>query len=186
MEPGAELDAVASLLAGCAGLPLAVSVMAARADAHPRLPLAALAAELREAATRLDALDVGDLASSVRAVLSWSFHALDAEAATAVRLLGLAPGPDISLAAAASLTTLPAARARAVLRTLGERLPAAAGDARPLPHARPCPAALRRPGQARPARGRAARRAAPDDRLLPAHRVRRLLAARPAPAARRP
>jgi tetratricopeptide (TPR) repeat protein/transcriptional regulator with XRE-family HTH domain len=57
----AEPGAVAGILACCAGLPLAVSVVAARAGANPRLPLAALAAELREAATRLDALDAGDL-----------------------------------------------------------------------------------------------------------------------------
>jgi tetratricopeptide (TPR) repeat protein/transcriptional regulator with XRE-family HTH domain len=114
----AEPGAVASLLADCGGLPLAISIVAARAGAYRRLPLAALAAELREAATRLDALDAGDLTTSVRAVLSWSFHPLDVQAATAVRLLGLAPGPDISLAAVAALTGLPASTARSVLHRL--------------------------------------------------------------------
>jgi DNA-binding SARP family transcriptional activator/tetratricopeptide (TPR) repeat protein len=113
-EPGAVTD----LLACCAGLPLAISVAAARAAAHPRFPLAALAAELRDAATRLEALDTGDPAASVQAVLSWSYHALDPQAATAFGLLGLAPGPDISLPAAASLTMVAAVRAQAVLRDL--------------------------------------------------------------------
>ncbi|HZR52904.1 MAG TPA: BTAD domain-containing putative transcriptional regulator [Streptosporangiaceae bacterium] len=114
----AEPDAVAELLACSAGLPLALSIVAARAAAHPGFPLAVLAAELREAATRLDALETGDLTASVRAMLSSSYRTLDPQAATVFGLTGLAPGPDISLTAAASLTMLPAPRARAVLRDL--------------------------------------------------------------------
>ena len=114
----AEPGAVAELLASCAGLPLAISAVAARAAAHPGFPLAALAAELQEPVTRLDALETGDQTASVRAVLSWSYRALDPEAATVFGLMGLAPGPDISLSAASSLTMLPAARVRAVLRDL--------------------------------------------------------------------
>ncbi len=114
----AEPDAAAQLLACCAGLPLAISVAAAQAAAHPGFPLAVLAAELQEAASRLDALDSGDLAASVRAVLSSSYQALDPQPAAVFGLLGLAPGPDISLSAAASLSMLPATRVRAVLRDL--------------------------------------------------------------------
>jgi DNA-binding SARP family transcriptional activator len=114
----AEPDAVAELLTCSAGLPLAVSIVAARAAAHPGFPLAVLAAELREATTRLDALETGDLTASVRAVLSSSYRALDPLAATVFSLMGLAPGPDIGLSAAASLTMLPEPRVRAVLRDL--------------------------------------------------------------------
>jgi DNA-binding SARP family transcriptional activator/tetratricopeptide (TPR) repeat protein len=114
----AEPDAVTELLAGCAGLPLAVSVVAARATVHPGFPLTALAAELREATTRLDALETGDLTASVRAVLACSYRALAPRPAAVFGQLGLAPGPDISLDAAAALTMLPAAQARAVLRDL--------------------------------------------------------------------
>jgi len=114
----AEPDAVAELLTCSAGLPLALSIVAARAAAHPGFPLAVLAAELREAATRLDALETGDLTASVRAVLSSSYRTLDRQAATVFGLMGLAPGPDISLSAAASLTTLPEPRVRVVLRDL--------------------------------------------------------------------
>ena len=114
----AEPDAVAELLSCCAGLPLAISSVAARAVAHPGFPLAALAADLRDAATRLDALETGDQNASVRAVLSWSYQVLDPETATVFGLMGLAPGPDISLSAAASLTMLPTARLRLVLRDL--------------------------------------------------------------------
>ena len=87
----------------CACLPLALAVAAARAAARPGFPLAALAAELRDAAGRLDALDAGDPAASVRAVFSWSYRQLSREAARMFRLLGLHPGPDICVPAAASL-----------------------------------------------------------------------------------
>jgi tetratricopeptide (TPR) repeat protein len=114
----AEPDATAALLEFCGGLPLALSVMAARAAEHPGFPLSALAGELEESAARLDAVDSGEISGNLQAVLSWSFDALDPQAATMLRLLGIAPGPDISLSAAASLAALAASRARAVLRDL--------------------------------------------------------------------
>ncbi|MGY0059791.1 AfsR/SARP family transcriptional regulator [Streptomyces sp. LZ34] len=114
----AEPAAVRTLLNHCGGLPLAVSILSARAAGHPDLPLSALAEEVEEAATRLDALDTGDVAADLRAVFSSSYRALGADAAETLSLLGLAPGPDISVPAAASLTGLPAPRVREHLRTL--------------------------------------------------------------------
>jgi tetratricopeptide (TPR) repeat protein len=114
----AEPDAITELLTYCAGLPLALGVVAARAATHPNFPLAMLATELRDRATRLDALDQGDPAASLTTVLSWSYHALEPEQAEVFRLLGLTPGQDISLPAAASLTGLPATQTSAVLRML--------------------------------------------------------------------
>jgi DNA-binding SARP family transcriptional activator len=101
----------------CAHLPLALAIAAARAAARPRVPLSILAAELRDAAGRLDALDTGDPAASIRAVFSWSTHHLTPAAACMFRLLGLHPGPDITATAAASLGGIPPAAAR---RDLGE------------------------------------------------------------------
>ncbi|MER6088861.1 AfsR/SARP family transcriptional regulator [Streptomyces bluensis] len=115
---GAEPEAVATLLEHCAGLPLAISILAARATTNPDLPLAALAEELHETQTRLDALDTGDITADLRAVFASSYHALDPDSARGFALLGLAPGPDISLSATAGLTALPTARARALLRRL--------------------------------------------------------------------
>jgi len=120
-----EADAVAELTGLCARLPLALSITAARAAARPGFPLATMVAELREAAARgrLDALDAGDAASSVRVVFSWSCRQLDPAAARMFRLLGVHPGPDISAPAAASLADVPLARAREALRELaGARL----------------------------------------------------------------
>jgi len=110
-EPAA-IDRIASL---CACLPLALAVAAARAAARPEFPLAALAAELADSAGRLDALDAGEPASSVRAVFSWSTRQLTGEAARMFRLLGIHPGPDLTAAAAASLAALAEADARRLL-----------------------------------------------------------------------
>ena len=103
----AEPAAAASIIAACAGLPLALTIAAARAAVSLRLPLAAIAAELSEAASALDPFDGGESATDVRAVFSWSYRALPAAAARMFRLLGLHPGPDIALCAAASLAAVP-------------------------------------------------------------------------------
>src|SRR6185437_4373237 len=91
----AEQDAATALLACCAGLPLALSIVVARAATHPHVPLTALAAERSDSASRLDALDAGEPQADLRAVLSWSSNSVSAAAARAFGLLGIAPGPDI-------------------------------------------------------------------------------------------
>ena len=110
--------AVTQLATLCARLPLALSVVVARAAAAPKLPLSSLAAELTELGERLDGLDAGDPAANVRTVLSLSYRHLPETAARMFRLLGLHPGPDISAAAAASLAGVPVAAARVALRDL--------------------------------------------------------------------
>jgi len=114
----AESRAVEEIITRCAQLPLALAIAAARAATHPNLPLAVLAGELRDASQRLDALTTDDPATDVRAVFSWSYHALTPEAAQLFRLLGVHPGPDISIAAAASLAGLPVPRVRHLLAEL--------------------------------------------------------------------
>jgi tetratricopeptide (TPR) repeat protein len=113
---GGERAAASELIERCAGLPLAMSVAAAHAAARPRLPLAALAGELRRRG--LDRLETGDSETSARAVFSWSYDDLSDAAKSMFRLLGVDPGPDIGIPAAASLAALPAARAQAALRAL--------------------------------------------------------------------
>lgn len=113
-----EPEAAAVLLACCAGLPLALGIVAACAATHPDLSLAALAAELADRAHRLDALDAGEPRADLRAVLSWSTRALSPDAARALGLLGIAPGPDVAPPAAARLLGLPPARTRVLLREL--------------------------------------------------------------------
>jgi DNA-binding SARP family transcriptional activator len=114
----AEPEALSEIAALCARLPLALAVAAARTAARPGFPLAAVADELRDVASRLDALDAGDPAASVRAAFSWSYRQLSTEAARVFRLLGTHPGPDISAPAAASLAGIDQAEARHLLREL--------------------------------------------------------------------
>ncbi|MEJ2852371.1 MULTISPECIES: AfsR/SARP family transcriptional regulator [unclassified Saccharothrix] len=110
-----EREDVDDLAARCHGFPLALGLVAGRAAANPWLPLGALAASLRDDP---GALDDDNPAASLPAVLSWSVEALSTEQARAFTLLGLAPGADFGLHAAASLTGLPVPAARAVLRAL--------------------------------------------------------------------
>jgi Tfp pilus assembly protein PilF len=80
--------------------------------------LADLAAELRDESDRLDALDTGDPASSIRAVISWSYQSLTEQAARMFRLLGLHPGPGVTAPAAASAAGVALPAARRCLREL--------------------------------------------------------------------
>jgi tetratricopeptide (TPR) repeat protein/DNA-binding SARP family transcriptional activator len=104
-------EAVAEIAALCGRLPLALAVTAARAAARPTFTMAALAAELRDTRSRLTTLDTGDPAVSVRVVFSWSYAQLAQGPARTFRLLGLHPGPGISVPAAASLAGVPPGRA---------------------------------------------------------------------------
>lgn len=126
-----EPAAAAELVIRCGHLPLALAVMAARAAAAPALTLAALAAELAEATAaeradmaralgRLDALDIGDPATSLRELLSWSHEQLTPPAADMFALLGVHCRPDISVAAAASLAATSRGGARRALAELAE------------------------------------------------------------------
>ncbi|MET8763373.1 tetratricopeptide repeat protein [Lentzea sp. NPDC004782] len=110
--------AVQELIKLCARLPLALGLVTAHAATHPDLPLTTLAEELQDERLRLDILDAGDSYSGARAVFSWSYRALTAGAATLFRLLGIHPGPTISLPAAAALLGVPVPEVRATLAEL--------------------------------------------------------------------
>ncbi|GAA2707922.1 BTAD domain-containing putative transcriptional regulator [Micromonospora olivasterospora] len=112
--------AVDEVVAACAGLPLALAVVAARACVHRKFPLGALAAELCTGRVGLDGFANGDAATDVRAVFSWSYRALAADAARMFRLLGLSPGPDVTVPVVASLAGLPVRRVRPLLTELCE------------------------------------------------------------------
>ncbi|NYI05369.1 AfsR/SARP family transcriptional regulator [Allostreptomyces psammosilenae] len=85
----AEPEAVAELAELCAHLPLALSVMAIRADATPRRPLADLVAELR-AGSRLSGLDSAGDGVSVRGSLKLSCRDLTEQAAVVMTAVGRA------------------------------------------------------------------------------------------------
>jgi DNA-binding SARP family transcriptional activator len=131
----AEPEAAAELISRCGGLPLALAVMAARAAADPDLPLAVLAAQLAwapeagaaaarqpggEGPPRLEVLDTGDPATSLRELLSWSHRQLSEPTAMMFALLGVHCGPDITVPAAASLAGGPRPDARRALAELAD------------------------------------------------------------------
>lgn len=110
--------AVAEVLELTGRLPLALSIVAARASARHGRPLAALAAELHDEHRRLDALDGGELAADLRATFSWSWRQLSTAGRSMLRLLGIHPGPAVSVAAAASLAGTGRPQARRALAEL--------------------------------------------------------------------
>ncbi|WP_328686091.1 AfsR/SARP family transcriptional regulator [Streptomyces sp. NBC_00343] len=114
----AEPEAVDEIIALCARLPLALAVAAARAAIRSAFPLAVIAAELRDHAGGLWAFEDGDAAADVRAVFSWSYHALTPDAARLFRLLALHPGPDVTLPAAAAIAGLSLPHTRQLLSEL--------------------------------------------------------------------
>ena len=116
----AETEAVDEIVARCAGLPLALAVVAARAATNPAFALAELARELGAAGSGLDPLTAGDTHTDVRAVLSWSYGRLDPGGARLFRLLSVHPGPEIAVPAAASLAGWPAPATGARLAELAE------------------------------------------------------------------
>ncbi|GAA4687502.1 transcriptional regulator AfsR [Streptomyces chumphonensis] len=98
---GAEREAALDVVAACGFLPLAIRIAAARLAARRTWTVEVLARKLGDERRRLDELQAGDLA--VKATFELGYGQLEAEQARAFRLLGLADGPDVSLAAAAAV-----------------------------------------------------------------------------------
>jgi DNA-binding SARP family transcriptional activator/tetratricopeptide (TPR) repeat protein len=114
-----EPSAAAELAAACARLPLALRIGAELAAARTDVSLAELVAELADHQGRLDLLDAGgDPRAEVRAVFSWSYQNLPADAARAFRLLGVHPGVSVHVDAAAALTGAGTGEARRLLGLL--------------------------------------------------------------------
>lgn len=113
-----ERTAAEQLTRLCGGLPLALSLFAARAASRPGFPLAAMAAELEDSGSRLSVLDSAHPTGGLRSALSWSYERLPPEVARLFRLLGIQPAPDITASAAASLAAVPLAQAMAALNEL--------------------------------------------------------------------
>ncbi|TLP55115.1 tetratricopeptide repeat protein [Microbispora triticiradicis] len=122
-EPAEAAD-VARL---CAGLPLALRIVAALLTADPARPLHAMAEDLKEEATRLDELTYEDRA--VRAAFELSYRRLGAEEARVFRLMTACPGPDLSTETAAVAAGLDERPARRLLESLHRAHLVERGDA---------------------------------------------------------
>jgi hypothetical protein len=110
--------AVAELISSCAGLPLALCIVAARAELRPDLSLDRLAADLASRPVLDTFGGLADPAADIRASFWWSYRQLDDLAARAFRLAGLHPGASIEPAAIAALAEVTPALARRALETL--------------------------------------------------------------------
>lgn len=117
---GDEASDLAELARLCARLPLALRIAAERAASRPLMRLADLTADLRDESGLWDALSTGSdqEADAVRTVFAWSYRALPASAARQFRLLGLHPGGEFSLPAAAAVAATTIGQARRDLDTL--------------------------------------------------------------------
>ncbi|HEX6873316.1 MAG TPA: tetratricopeptide repeat protein, partial [Micromonosporaceae bacterium] len=116
----AEPEAVNEIISRCAHLPLALAIVAARAATRPTFPLRALADELHHARGRLKPFTGADLATDMPTVFSWSYEQLSTGAARLFRLLGLHPGSDLAVPAAASLAGTPASEVRSLLDEMAQ------------------------------------------------------------------
>ncbi|MFD3683881.1 tetratricopeptide repeat protein [Nocardiopsis sp. NPDC058631] len=119
-RPQDDPGEVAELARLCGQLPLALRIAAERAASRPHMPLADLIQDLRDESGLWNALATGDEeeADTVRSVFAWSYRVLPQDAARLFRLLGLHPGRDFDVGAAAALANLPVRRARRSLDTL--------------------------------------------------------------------
>jgi tetratricopeptide (TPR) repeat protein len=114
----ADPTAVARVAGLCGRLPLALRIAGQQLAVHPAWPVAKLAGMLAGEQDRLARLAAGDL--QVRAALEVSYAQLAEQDARLFRLLGLHPGPDFTVAAAASLAGLGPDEAGPVLDRLAE------------------------------------------------------------------
>ncbi|OAR26403.1 hypothetical protein A8W25_05880 [Streptomyces sp. ERV7] len=116
-DPEPELIQLARL---CARLPLALRIAAERAAARPHMPLSELISDLQDESSLWIALsaDEEEDSDAVHTVFAWSYRALGSEAARMFRLLGLHPGPDFSVHAAAALADVSTVTARRLLDSL--------------------------------------------------------------------
>lgn len=111
---------LAELAARCGYLPLALRIAAERVTSHPQWTLVDLLADLASERDRLDMLaaDDDDETTGLRAVFSWSYHALPPATARLFRLLGLHRGAEISTEVAAALTDSTVTSTRRLLDSL--------------------------------------------------------------------
>jgi AraC-like DNA-binding protein/DNA-binding SARP family transcriptional activator len=117
----AERAAAGDLIEISGGLPLALSLLAARAVHSAGLPLSDIVAAVRNSRASLDAfVDRADPRTNARSVLSWSYASLTAGAARLFTLLAVHPASSVSIDQAAALAGLDIPATRALMDELVE------------------------------------------------------------------
>ncbi|HEX3335745.1 MAG TPA: transcriptional regulator [Jatrophihabitans sp.] len=118
VNPDRDRDAMIRLGRACGGLPLALAIIAARASANPAFPLDLLVREFTHERAHLASLNAGSAELDLGTAFSWSHRGLSADAVRTFARLSAHPGPEISSAAAVSISGLEPSRAREVLAEL--------------------------------------------------------------------
>src|SRR6266536_778424 len=115
----AEPGAAAQLARACGYLPLALRIAGALLNRRPRSPIAVLVERLADERSRLDRLQLDDLA--VRVAFQVSYEVLgrvDPQAARAFRLVALLNGADLGVPVVSALLDQPVERAETLLDRL--------------------------------------------------------------------
>jgi tetratricopeptide (TPR) repeat protein len=115
----AEAESVEALAGCCAGLPLALAIVAARAAEDLDLPR--LAAEFDDADDELDVFDSVDGDNRLRTVFTWAYTSLSDTDARVLRRLGTSPLGEVTAASATSLLAVRGDTAVRHLRRLTSR-----------------------------------------------------------------
>ncbi|MEQ0559923.1 tetratricopeptide repeat protein [Amycolatopsis sp. NEAU-NG30] len=117
----AEPEAVAGLVEVCARLPLALRIAATRVATRRHTSVADVVADIESEQNRLDVLSSsGDERSAVRSVFDWSYTRLSGEHADLFRRLGLHPGAELGVPAAAAVAGIDVATAYRLLEALAD------------------------------------------------------------------
>jgi DNA-binding SARP family transcriptional activator len=116
----AEPEALAGLADACAHLPLALRIAGANLAADPHRGIAEYTDAMASTGRLTELAIEGDEQSAVRVAFDQSYLRMPEACRTFFRLLGLAPGPDISAAAAAALAGVPHPEAVRTLARLTE------------------------------------------------------------------
>jgi tetratricopeptide (TPR) repeat protein len=116
-----EAEAVADLVEVCARLPLALRIAATRIATRRHSSVTEVVADIAGDRTGLDVLSSsGDERSAVRTVFDWSYTGLAGEHAGLFRRLGLHPGAEFGVPAAAAVAGTDAATAYRRLEALAD------------------------------------------------------------------
>ena len=114
----AEQEVIGELVRYCGRLPLALSIVAAKAAENPPSALTGLARRIRGLHGGLDSFASDETQMDLREIFSWSYASLGPEAARVFRLLSAYGGASIPISAAASLVGLSISRTRQNLKIL--------------------------------------------------------------------
>src|SRR3954447_15789442 len=111
---GVDTSAIDAIVRSACGLPLALSIIAARLAVEPELSLASVASELLSQGNGGGLAEYSAGRDDLASVFAWSYDVLEVEEAHTFRGLAVHPGSEMSLESIASLSGLDLHSARQV------------------------------------------------------------------------